>query len=128
MQSPFVAKEVLTADTPVFLFSCAMADGSTQNWSSQTIQISGVQYDGRVIKHNLFDAQVASDTQIGGSPKLSFALANADSYFSEVEQQIEFKGSLLIVSSLFVNTTTEAATIDAIVVFRGLVNPPDLIT
>ena len=128
MQSPFTAKEVLTADTPVFLFDCTMADASIQRWSSQTIQISGIQYEGRVLKHNLFEAQVASDTQIGGSPKLSFELANADSYFSEVEQEIGFKGSLLIVSSLFVNTTTAEATTDAVVVFRGLANPPDLIT
>jgi len=128
MESPFTAKELLVADTPVFLFDCTMADASVQRWSSQTIQMSGNQYDGRVLKHNLFEAQVASDTQIGGSPKLSFELANADSYFSEVEQEIGFKGSLLIVSSVFVNTTTGLATTDAIVVFRGLVNPPELIT
>ena len=128
MESPFTAKEVLVADTPVFLFDCTMADASVQSWSSQTIQVSGTTYVGRVLKHNLFEAQVASDTQIGGSPKLSFELANADSYFSEVEQEIGFKGSLLIVSSLFVNTTTGLATTDAIVVFRGLVNPPELIT
>jgi len=128
MQSPFTAKELPTADTPVFLFDCSLADGTMQRWSSQTIRISGDRYEGRVLKHNLFEAQVASDTQIGGSPKLSFELANADSYFSEVEQQTGFKGSRLIVSSLFVNTTTGLATSEAIVVFRGLVNPPDRIT
>ena len=128
MQSPFTAKEVLIADTPVFLFDCTLADGSLQRWSSQTIQISGHQYDGRVMKHNLFEAQVASDTQIGGSPKLSFELANADSHFSEIEQQTGFKGARLTVSSLFMNTTTGQATSDAIVVFRGLVNPPEQIT
>lgn len=126
--SPFTAKEILNADTPVFLFNCTMADTSVQMWSSQTITISGNQYVGRVLKHNLFEAQVASDTQVGGSPKLSFELANADSYFSEVEQEIGFKGALLVVSSLFVNTTTGLATTNAVVVFRGLVNPPDLIT
>ncbi len=128
MQSPFTAKEALIADTPVFLFDCTMADASVQSWSSQTIQVSGIHYAGRVLKHNVFDAQVASDTQIGGSPKLTFELANADSYFSELEQQIGFKGSLLIVSSLFINTTTRLATSDPIVVFRGLMNPPELIT
>ncbi len=107
--SPFTAKEILTADTPVFLFDCTMADASVQKWSSQTITISGHQYQGRVLKHNLFEAQVASDTQIGGSPKLSFELANADSYFSEVEQEVGFKGALLVVSSVFVNTTTSLA-------------------
>ena len=126
--SPFTAKEILNPDTPVFLFNCTMADTSVQLWSSQSITISGNQYQGRVLKHNLFEAQVASDTQIGGSPKLSFELANADSYFSEVEQEIGFKGALLLVSSVFVNTTTGLATTDTVVVFRGLVNPPDLIT
>ena len=59
MQSPFTAKEILAADTPVFLFECTMADASVQRWSSQTVQWSGNQYDGRVTKHNLFEAQVA---------------------------------------------------------------------
>ncbi len=128
MQSPFTAKELLTADTPVLLFDCTMADGSLQRWSSQTVRTGDITYAGRVMKHNLFEAQVASDTQIGGSPRLSFELANADSYFSEIERQIGFKGSRLVVSSLFVDTATGAAASDAIVVFRGLVNPPDRIT
>src|SRR3569623_1725016 len=128
MQSPFVAKEAAQADTPVFLFDCALADGSVQRWSSQSIQISGQPYDGRVLKHNLFEAQVASDTQVGGSPRLSFELANADSHFSEIEQQTGFKGARLAVSSIFVDTATGQATTDAIVVFRGLVNPPEQIT
>src|SRR3954454_4847897 len=117
MQSPFTAKELLVADTPVFLFVCTMSDGSVQRWSSQSIEIGGQQYAGRVMKHNLFEAQVASDTQIGGSPRLSFELANADSYFSEVEQQIGFKGARLIVSTLFVDTASGVGTTDAIVVF-----------
>lgn len=128
MQSPFVAKEAAQADTPVFLFDCTFADGSIQRWSSQSVQISGQTYDGRVLKHNLFEAQVASDTQIGGSPRLSFELANADSHFSEIEQQTGFKGARLVVRSVFVDTLTGLATTDAIVVFRGLVNPPEQIT
>ncbi len=128
MQSAFTAKELLIGDTPVFLFECSMADGSVQRWSSQTIRWSGNQYDGRVLRHNLFEAQIASDTQIGGAPKLAFELANADSHFSEIEQQIGFKGSVLLVRSLFIDTATALATTNAIVVFRGLMNPPDLIT
>ncbi len=128
MQSPFIAKEAAAADTPVFLFECNMTDGTAQRWSSQTIQWSGNQYAGRVLKHNLFEAQVASDTQIGGSPKLSFELANADSYFSTVEQQTGFKGAQLVVRSLFADTNTGMATSDAIVVFRGIVNSPEQIT
>jgi hypothetical protein len=128
MQNPFVAKEAAQADTPVFLFDCTLADGSLQRWSSQSMQVSGHAYDGRVLKHNLFEAQVASDTQIGGSPRLSFELANADSHFSEIEQQTGFKGARLVVSSIFVDAATGQATTDAVVVFRGLVNPPEQIT
>jgi len=128
MQSPFVAKESAQADTPVFLFDCTLADGSVQRWSSQSIENAGHTYEGRVLKHNLFEAQVSSDTQVGGSPRLSFELANADSHFSEIEQQIGFKGARLAVSSLFVDTATGQATTDGIVVFRGLVNPPEQIT
>lgn len=128
MQSAFTAKELLTGDTPVFLFECTLADGTLQNWSSQTILWNGNQYTGRVLRHNLFEAQIASDTQVGGAPRLSFELANADSHFSEIEQQTGFKGSQLIVRSLFIDATTGQASTDALVVFRGLMNPPDLIT
>ncbi len=128
MQSPFTAKEILNGDTPLFLFDCTLANGTSLRWSSQTITWSGNQYDGRVLRHNLFEAQAASDTQIGGGPRLSFELANADSLFSEIEQQTGFKGGQLIVRSLFANTITGAATTDPVVVFRGLMNPPDLIT
>src|SRR5579863_2704999 len=128
MQSAFTAKEQLNADTPLLLFDCTLADGTVRHWSSQTVTWNGTVYEGRVVRHNQFEAQLASDTQVGGAPKLTFELANADSELSEIEQQTGFKGAQLTVSSVFFDLVAGAATSDSAVVFHGLMNPPDTIT
>ena len=128
MQSALTAKEQLNADTPVLLFDCTLADMTILRWSSQEFSWGGSSYEGRVLRHNLFEAQLASDTQIGGAPKLTFELANADSKLSEIEQRTGFKGSKLTVRAIFVDASLGRATTDSIVVFSGLMNPPDVIT
>ena len=128
MQSALIAKEQLNADTPLFFFDCTLADGTVRHWSSRTITWNGTPYEGRVLRQNQFEAQLASDTQVGGPPKLTFELANADSELSEIEFQTGFKGALLIVRSAFFNLAANAPTSDSAVVFRGLMNPPDTIT
>ncbi len=128
LQSALTAKEQLNADTPLFFFDCTLADGSMQYWSSRTITWNGNQYEGRVTRQSQFEAQLTTDTQIGGPPKLSFELANADSQLSEIEQQTGFKGAQLIVQAVFFNLATGLPTSDSAVVFRGLMNPPDTIT
>ena len=129
MQSALTAKEQLDADTPLFFFDCTLADGTVRHWSSRTITWNGTLYEGRVVRQNLFEAQLASDTQVGGPPKLTFELANADSELSEIEQQTGFKGAQLIVQPVFFDLATGVPDerFDA-VVFRGLMNPPDTIT
>ena len=128
MQSPFTAKEQLNSDTPLLFFDCTLADGTVRHWCSRTITWNATAYEGRVLRHNLFEAQMASDTQVGGAPKLTFELANADSELSEIEQQTGFKGSQLIVQSVFFDLSAGAATSGGAVVFRGLMNPPDTIS
>jgi len=128
MESVLRAKEQLNADTPLLFFDCTLADGTVRHWCSRTIAWNGTPYEGRVVRHNLFEAQLASETQVGGAPKLTFELANADSELSEIEQQTGFKGSRLTVRSVFFDLIAGAATTDSAVVFRGLMNPPDTIT
>ena len=128
MQSLLTAKEQLSADTPLFFFDCTLADGSARHWSSRTFTWNGTSYEPRVLRHNLFEAQLASENQVGGVPKLTFELANADSELSQIEHEIGFKGSSLTVQAVFVDLIAGAATTDPLVVFRGLINPPDMIT
>lgn len=128
MQSPLNAKEVVNADTPILFFDCTLADGSVEHWSSRSFTLAGVPYEGRVLRHNLFEAQLASDTQIGGAPRLTFELANADSRLSQIEAQSGFKGSRLSVKVAFMDIAAGVATSDPLVVFSGLMNPPELIT
>ena len=110
MQNPFTAKEQSAADTPLLLFTCTTADGAVWRWSSRTITWNGAQYEGRVLRQSLFEAQAASDTQVGGAPKLTFELANADSELSEIEAQSGFKGAQLTVQLMFVDVTTGTVT------------------
>ncbi len=128
MQSVFTAKEQLQSDTPVLLFDCTLADGTTQRWSSRTFTFNNAAYEPRILRHSVFEAQLASETQIGGSPRLTFELANADSRLSEIEQETGFKGSKLIVRVVFADVTSATATSDPAIVFSGLMNPPDQIT
>ena len=128
MQSPLIAKESLSADTPLLLFDCTLADGSMQHWSSQAFQWNGVAYDARLVRHNLFEAQLASDTQVGGAPKLTFELANADSRLSQIEQQTGFKGSKIAVRVILADLAAGTAMTDPFVVFTGLMNSPELVT
>ncbi|HZL57526.1 MAG TPA: phage tail protein, partial [Bryobacteraceae bacterium] len=128
MQSPFIAKEQLSADTPLFFFDCSLADGSVRHWSSRTFAWSGSTYEPRVLRHNLFEAQLASENQVGGVPKLTFELANADSELSQIEEETGFKGSQLIVSIVFADLASGEATSDPLIVFKGLMNPPELVT
>ena len=128
MQSVLTAKEQLNADTPLFFFDCTLTDGTIRHWCSRTITWNGTPYEGRVVRQNQFEAQLASDAQVGGVPKLTFELANADSELSEIEEQTGFKGAQLTVQSVFFDLVAGAATTDSTVVFRGLMNPPDTIT
>ena len=127
-QSPFTAKEQLNPGTPLFFFDCTLADGGVQRWSSQTLSWNGNQYAGRVLRHNLFESQLASDTQVGGAPRLSFELANADSLLSQVERQSGFKGARLLVRLCFFDLQSGTPASSPVTMFRGLVNPPELIT
>ena len=128
MQSVYTAKENIAGDTPLLLFDCTLADGTLYHWSSQTVAWNGLTYEGRVLKHNLFEAQMASDSNVGGAPKLTFELANADSLLSEIEAETGFKGSSVLVQTVFFDLSAGAATSDSVAVFKGLMNPPDLIT
>jgi hypothetical protein len=125
MTSIYEIKQREVTDTPVLLFECQLSNGAVERWSTHQIQIGGNTYKARVLRHNLFDIRSMSDDGVDGLSKVSITLANADSYFSQIERAIGMKGGKIKVSFLFVDLKTGLATSDQRVVFRGLSNPPD---
>ena len=89
--------------------------------------MNSVSYAARVLQHSSFNIQTASDQGVDGSPKISVTLANADSYFSEIERATGWKGGQLTVSFLFYDLRNNAPLTAAAVVFQGICNSPDQI-
>jgi len=79
------------------------------------------------MQHSAFDIQTASDQGVDGSPTITLLLANADSYFSEIEQSTGFRGATITVSFVFYDLRNNTPLTDAVVVFQGICNPPDQI-
>ncbi len=127
MQNPFTTKEIAAGDTPIFLFDLLLSDLMALHWSSRTIAWNGATYSGRIIKHNLFDTQLDSDTGIGGVPKVCFEVANADSVVSELQASTGFKGAIVTIRVVFVDVLSAAVTSDPVLIFQGVANPPEQI-
>ncbi len=125
MLSIYDLKELAVTDTPLLLFSCVLENGQAEYWSTHQVVYGGNTYAPRVMKHNLFELQTSSDQGVDAIPRVSLSLANADSYCSELERSVGWKGANLTVTFLFYNLLAGAPTSDSAVVFQGMVNPPD---
>ena len=125
MQAISDLKGQAVTDTPLMIFDCVLSNGQVEHWCTHTVTAGGNAYLARVIQHSAFDIQTASDQGIDGSPQISILLANADSYFSETERAVGWKGAQLTVSFLFYDLRNNAALTDTTVVFQGVCNPPD---
>jgi len=125
MSSIYDLKEQAVTDTPLLLFNCVLQNGQSEYWSTHQISYGGNTYAPRVIKHNLIEVQAASDQGVDVIPRVSVSMANADSYFSELERSVGWKGATLTVTFLFYDLLTSAATSDTAVIFQGIVNSPD---
>lgn len=127
----YTAKEQLIADTPLLLFDCTFSDGTdvlTESWSTHAVLINGTLYQPRVLKQNVFQMQIGSDLGIDTLPKITIELANADSYISEINQNIGVKGGQVTVSIVFYSFANSAPSSNVQVLFKGILDSPDLIT
>ena len=113
-------KEQTTPPTPLFLFDCLLVNGTTERWSTHTVTAGGNVYAARLLKHNAFAVESSADTTV--------TLANADSYFSEIERATGFRGSQLTITFLFYDLAANATASESRVVFRGTGNTADEIT
>jgi hypothetical protein len=125
MLSIYDLKELAVTDTPLLLFQCVLQNGQAEYWSTHQVTYGGNTYAPLVMKHNVFAVQTSSDQGVDVIPRVSLSMANADSYFSELERSVGWKGATMTVTFLFYNLLENAPTSDAAVLFQGIVNPPD---
>ena len=127
MQTISDFKELAVTDTPILVFDCVLANGSSEHWCSHAVAVGSTVYAPRVLQHSSFDIQTASDQGVDGSPSIALVLANADSHFSEIERATGWKGAKLTVSFLFYDLRNGKPLTDPITVFQGICNPPNQI-
>src|SRR5689334_19104919 len=120
MQTIFELKEQAVTDTPLLLFDCTLPDGRVEHWSTHKVSAAEADYDARVMQHNVFELQSASEQGIDSVPRISVVLANADSHFSEIERAVGIKGSKLTVSFLFYDLKNSVPLTETSVVFQGV--------
>ncbi len=121
-------KEQADAFTPLLLFKAELANGAVERWSTHDVVVEGETYDARVLRHNFFEVQAASDSAIDAIPRIGLTLANADSRFSQIETAIGMKGALLTVRFAFHDPGAGVEASNTAQVFQGVLNPPDEIT
>ena len=125
MSTIYSLTEQAITDTPLLLFDCTLANGHTESWCTHGVTVNGKAYAARVLEHSAFEMQPASAQGVDGLSQISIVLANADSYFSEIEQSIGFKGARLTVSFLIYNLPAQTAASATAALFQGICNPPD---
>ena len=97
MQTIFELKEQAVTETPLLVFDCALADGRVEALEHASGDGGRSVYEARVLQHNVFEMQTASDQGVDGIPRISIVLANADSHCSEIERATGWKGARLTV-------------------------------
>src|SRR3954468_10103605 len=110
-------KQLAETDTPLLLFQCTFPSGHTEHWSTHSINFNGDLYSARLLKHNLFDLQLSADDAMDGISQVAITLANADSYLSELESQLGFKGCQLSVFFVFADVASSTVTTESTVLF-----------
>jgi len=121
----FQLKEQAVTETPLLLFDCTLANGTTESWSTHAVTVNGVSYAARVLQQNVFEMQTASAQGVDGIPQVSLVLANADSHLSEIERATGWKGAHLKASFLFYDLPNQRPASDIAVLFQGICNSPD---
>ncbi len=128
MGSIVTIKEQEALETPLLLFACALPNGETKRWCTHRVTHEGEVYEPRVLSHNALEMRTLSDDGIDATARIAVTLANADSYCSQIERSVGWKGSKLTIQFVFFDLRAGAAASEAVVVFRGSANAPDEIT
>jgi Putative phage tail protein len=121
-------KEQSITETPLLLFECVLNSGAVERWSTHAAMVNGQQYAARVLRHDLFEMQSGGVDGIDAIAKISIWLANADSYFSEIERSTGWKGSRITAQFVFYDLKQGHAASEVQVLFKGVADAPAEIT
>jgi len=123
-----IAKHQEVLDTPLFLFECRLRSGAVSRWSTHRVTVDGDSYEARVLGHNLFDLRSSLDDGADTGTRIVLTLANADSFFSQIEWNAGWKGAHLVVRFALVDLATATPSTTPQVLFQGIANSADEIT
>jgi Putative phage tail protein len=121
-------KEQAITETPLILFDCEWQSGAIERWSTHGVTLSGHAYQARVLRHNLFELKWGAGEGIDSASRVALTLANADAALSQLAANAGFKGALLTARFGFFDLRTGESASEAMVLFRGLLNPPEEIS
>jgi hypothetical protein len=118
-------KEQSDALTPLLLFEAELAGGQIERWSTHSVTVGGEFYEARVVRHNFFAVQAASESGVDAIPRIAVTLGNADSRFSQLDTSVGFRGAKLRARFVFYDLEADVAVTPESTVFQGILNPPD---
>lgn len=121
-------KELKITETPLLLFECELPNGVTERWSTHEVSYEGERYEGRVLRHGVFEIRATAEDGIDAAAKLTVLLANTDSRLSQIERTVGLKGSRLTVRFLFFDLKKGEAASESRVVFCGVMGSPEELT
>lgn len=128
MTGVYELKEQRITETPLFLFTFQLRNGTVERFSTHGVEYEGQRYEPRVVAHNLFEMRADAEEGIDSVMKLTVTLANADSYCSQIDRDPGWKGAKVSVQFVFFDLKGQTPASEDVVVFRGVANAAEEIT
>ncbi len=116
-------KEQQTTGTPVLLFDCVFADGSTERWATHRVRAEEHDYDARVLSHSAFELRIPGDETLDTSGRASICVSNVDGRISQLDRSVGFKGSKLLVRFGFFDLESGLAETPLEAIYSGVGQP-----
>ena len=125
MPSLTPSKELANPPLSLFLVDCVFPSGEVEHLCTHQVEVAGISYVARILGHSQFDLGLGSEDGLDGSGSVRLRLANADSYFSQIERNAGFRGARVLIKQVFFDFATNSVVEDPRIVFRGVGNTPD---
>lgn len=116
-------KEQTTTGTPVLLFDCVFADGSTERWATHKVRGDEHDYDARILSHSSFEVRIPGEEALDSAGRASVSVSNVDGRISQLDRSAGFKGARLLVRFGFFDLESGLAETPLEAVYSGVGQP-----